>query len=99
MTLFNLIFRRVASLIRSHSDPNRSSWIQLPGKVKGRFNSYAEADAYVEHRRGTSESECDRIKEISGEIKLQELKSSIMRETVKGNVNSKRIFYLMIVFI
>lgn len=84
----------MAFLIRSHSDPNKSSWIQLPGKVKGRFNSYAEADAYLQHCRGTSESENDKIL-MNAQVKIQKQKVSEKQKRNDSTAESKKACILV----
>lgn len=64
-----LIFRRVAHLIRSCSNPNQSSWIKLPGRIKGRYQSYSDAEAYIEYKGGSIGSEEDRIAIINVGLK------------------------------
>lgn len=62
-----LNFRKVASLIRKYSEPNKSQWQKLRGKTRKICNSFAEAEKYIERKESSDES--DRIADVVSKAK------------------------------
>lgn len=56
-------FRKVTSLIRQYSEPNKLEWIKLAGRIKKIRKSYHDAENYIA-KHGSTDTEAERISNV-----------------------------------
>lgn len=51
--------KQLEKLIKNSSDPFPESWSMLPGRIKGKFKSFEEAESYISEKIGTFTTSTD----------------------------------------
>lgn len=78
--------KQVRGLIKNCSDPHAESWSVLPGRIKGSFKSFKEAESYVSEKIGTISTSTDT--EINGNLLKLQHEAALM---VNENYVAKQI--------